>query len=130
MSNHEKAAVMSFLRMERFVEGYSIHDDLWENSIKFFGNLTKLHNEGLVQQYRLMRSYVIENNLIGLFLCGKYMPSNKSKFLHNYITHDKKVIKLSTQSISNVFIEHHFKYDEVQRLCKKTHNYEKYIDLF
>jgi len=130
MSNDEKAAVMSFLRMERFVEGYSIHDDLWENSIKFFGNLTKLHNEGLVQQYRLMRSYVIENNLIGLFLYGKYMPSDKSVFLHDYITENRKVIKLSTQSISKVLIEHHFKYDEVQSLCKKTHNYEKYIDLF
>lgn len=130
MSNDEKAAVMSFLRMERFVEGYSIHDDLWENSIKFFGNLTKLHNEGLVQQYRLMRSYIIENNLIGLFLYGKYMPSDKSVFLHDYITENRKFIKLTTQSISKVFIEHHFKYDEVQRLCKKTHNYEKYIDLF
>ena len=130
MSNDEKAAVMSFLRMERFVEGYSIHDDLWENSIKFFGNLTKLHNEGLVQQYRLMRSYVIENDLIGLFLYGKYMPSDKSVFLHDYITENRKVIKLSTQSISKVLIEHHFKYDEVQSLCKKTHNYEKYIDLF
>lgn len=130
MSKQELASVMCFIRKERFVEGYSIDEDLFKKISVFFGNLTKLHNEGLVQQYRLMRSYVIENNLIGLFLYGKYMPSNKSKFLHNYITHDKKVIKLSTQSISNVFIEHHFKYDEVQSLCKKTHNYEKYIDLF
>lgn len=130
MSKHELAAVMCFLRKERFVEGYSIVEDLFKIIALFFGNLTKLHNEGLVQQYRLMRSYVIENDLIGLFLYGKYIPSDKSVFLHDYITENRKVIKLSTQSISNVFIEHHFKYDEVQRLCKKTHNYEKYIDLF
>ena len=130
MSKQELASVMCFLRKERFVEGYSIDEDLFRKIAVFFGKLTKLHEEGLVRQYYLLRQYVIKNNLIGLFLYGKYMPSDKSKFLHNYITQDKKVIKLSTQSISNVFIEHHFKYDEVQSLCKRTENYDNYIDLF
>jgi len=130
MSKQELASVMCFLRKERFIEGYSIDEDLFKIISVFFGKLTKLHEEGLVQHYRLMRSYVIENNLIGLFLYGKYMPSDKSVFLHDYITENIKVIKLSTQSISNVFIEHHFKYEEVQLLCKRTPNYDNYIDLF
>jgi hypothetical protein len=130
MSKQELASVMCFLRKERFVEGYTIDEDLYEKIMVFFGKLTKLHEEGLVRQYYLLRQYVIKNNLIGLFLYGKYMNSEKSKFLHNYITQDKKVINLSTQSISNVFIEHHFKYDEVQLLCKRTTNYDNYIDLF
>lgn len=130
MSKQELTAVMCFLRKERFVEGYTIDEDLFRKIVIFFGKLTKLHEEGLVRQYYLLRQYVIKNNLIGLFLYGKYMPSHKSKFLHNYITQDKKVIKLSTHSISNVFIEHHFNYEEVQLLCKKTPNYNNYIDLF
>lgn len=126
MTIQEKTAVLCFLRMERFVEGYFIDDDLSEKIAKFFGNLEKLYNEGLVQQYRLMRSYVIKHNLIGLFLYGKYMPPDKSRFLHDYITENKRVIRLSTQSISSILIEHHFKYNEVQRLCIKTDNYDVY----
>ena len=78
MSKQELASVMCFLRKERFVEGYSIDEDLFRKITVFFGKLTKLHNEGLVRQYYLLRQYVIKNNLIGLFLYGKYMSSDKS----------------------------------------------------
>lgn len=126
LSRNELAAILGFKRHERFDEGYLIKDHLLTITRKFFGNLNYLHSNGLVSQYKRLKQFVVDKHLIGLFLFGKVSNRKHSTFIHEYKTESGKILELSTQSISKILIEQHFKYEEVQYLCQFSPNYPIY----
>ena len=127
LSKKELASILGFKRHERFDEAYQVTDHLLITIKKFFGNLSHLHKNGLVSQYRLLKQYVIEKQLIGIFLFGKTCNPSLSEYLHMYETQSGTNILLTTQSISKILIEQHFKYEEVQYLCEFSPNYQIYL---
>ena len=127
LSRKELAAILGFKRHERFDENYLITDHLLTTIRKFFGNLNYLHSNGLVAQYKRLKQFVVDKHVIGLFLFGKVCNRKHSTFIHEYKTESGKILELTTQSISKILIEQHFKYEEVQYLCQFSPNYPIYL---
>ncbi len=119
----QKAASMSFLRRQRFVEGYEVEKELIILCNSFFGERGRIENSGLVKQFKAMKEEVIKNNLIGLVLCG---INNWDTFINNYTTVSMSIVKLTIASITRALIYEYFSTEEIDKLCKMTPNFEIY----
>ena len=126
----QKAAINVFVRKQRFVEGYNINDNVRELITQFFGNTNKLVKHGLTFHYNELKSYVEENNLIGLILYGADVNNIPDTHQHisNYITQSNSIIKLQISTICQILIREYFNndIDYIDSLCEKTPNFDIY----
>lgn len=122
----EKAASTSFMRKERFVEGFYVLPELIKLCNEFFGEKGHIESTGLQFQFKAMREKVKKNNLIGLVLCG----INKwDTLICNYNTQNNSTIKLTIASITRTLIREHFSEYELEEMCKNTPNFHIYYNV-
>jgi hypothetical protein len=122
LTHIQKAASLCFIRRDRFVLGANYHDDLIELVNKFFGNAVVLIHSGLVEQYKNLKTYVVEKNLIGLILCG----FNDQTRIGTYFTNTNTRIELTISSITRILIKDYFNEDDVNKYCEATPNFAIY----
>ena len=124
-NDYENAAVLSFKRKERFIEGYNCHTELIIILNKFFGSRPHLECEdgGLIKAYKDLKKYVVEKNLIGHILAGMNM---KNTLINNYTTITFDKIELTIPSICRYLIKEYFTQDEVINMCKQYSNFNLY----
>lgn len=123
MNNIEKAAILSFVRKSRFVEGYDPKEHL-ETLLKDFRNSKNLYKYGLNKYYLQLKELVIKKNLIGLILYGIDKPVKT--FLSFYVDTNNKLKELKVINICQHLIKDYFTKKEVIELCKKTPNFNIY----
>ena len=126
----QNAAITVFLRKQRFVEGYNINDNLRELIRQFFGNSNELVKNGLTFHYNQLKTYVEENNLIGLILYGADVNNipDTLQYISDYTTLSNSIIKLQISTICQILVKEYFKNDieYIDSLCEKTPNFEIY----
>ena len=126
LSPEEAAAALFFRRRDRFVEGSNYEEDLTVLLNEFFGNLTVIYDKGLNHQFKLLKTKVEVNNLIGLILNGVNIHS---VFINNYMAIDAtKNTKLTVASLCRGLLRNHFTQREVSTLAKATGNFDIYYD--
>ena len=126
LSSEEAAAALCFRRRDRFVEGSNYEEDLIALLNEFFGNLTVIYDNGLNHQFKLLKTKVEVNNLIGLILNGVNMHS---VFINNYMAIGAtKNTKLTVASLCRGLLRNHFTQREVLTLAKATGNFDIYYD--
>ena len=127
-TKEEEAAMMIFKRKARFVEGYNMKTHLIEIIEKYFGNRTKLENQGLKPHFEELKTYVIDNNYIGLILFGTDINKIDLK-ITDYTNASMKNIKLTVNSICQTLIKEYIKSENVEALCRNTPNFEIYFNV-
>ena len=126
LDKYQKAARLCFTRKSRFYEGYDPLNHLDEVLLDFFGNLEKLHTNGLSNQYKNLKDFIISNNLIGLIIFGADI-SNPEKQYHDYTRTDKTVIKLTRMNICYVLLTEYMEDTNIVELCKQSQNFNIYF---
>ena len=125
VDNIERAATLCFTRRERFCDGYYVEKEIEEICNKFFGNTNVNQNNGLMKQYNLMKEYVNEHKLIGLFLIGMNLDNI---IIDTYPTQNGTEIELTVKSICRCFLKSYFTQDEIHCICQATPNFDIYYD--
>lgn len=130
INEKQKAAILSFRRKSRFIEGYDINYHLKEVLTIFFGNREKLEKYGLTKYYNELKDYVEQNNLIGLILYGADLNNTKfdKQFICQYTKQNNITITLKATIICQILLKEYFNNDEkvINSLCEKTPNFEIY----
>ncbi len=128
----QKAAVMVFKRKGRFVEGYCPKQELRQLIMKFFGDTKKLHQNGLIHHYHLLRDAIEKRHLIGLILYGADRSNldETDQDVGTYTTLDMKQIKLTLNGICRYLLQDHFDEDDdrIDQMCEKTPGFKWYFD--
>ena len=122
---HE-AAIMCFLRKQRFVGGYCIDQNILELVSSYFQDLKSLHKYGLKIHYEKLKKTVIDNKIIGLILYGANLDKNKDVIINTYTTQDQKKIVLTIKSICINLINDFIKKENLDGLCEKSPNFKIY----
>lgn len=122
----QEAAIMCFKRAPRFVEGYDPIEELDNLILRNFHSIEQMHEKGLKFHYELLKENVIATNHIGLILMGADKSKEDRKY-YDYQTASKTIITLTRQSICYCLLKEYFADDEeIDNLCKKTHNFNIY----
>ena len=119
----EEVAKLSFSRQERFILGFYCVKELTILYNKYFGNCNILRENGLIEQYNKLKEEVVNKNLVGLIIVGL---NTDDVLIDKYVTLNQDIITLTVKSISVYLIRVYFTKEELDNLCKKTHNYELY----
>ena len=120
------AAALYFKRRDRFVEGSDYQTDLIRLLNKFFGDIGLISETGLDKQYRLLKTEVETNNIIGLILSGVNIHNI---LINNYMLQDKvTIIKLTIASLCRGLLRNHFTELEVNTLAQATPNFDLYFE--
>ena len=127
-SKEEEASILCFKRKARFIDNYDINQELLNLLSLYFGNLNKLHRDGLVKNYNLLKNKVISDNLIGLILYGTNISDEHNDLINLYTTKDNKVIELTVKTICIFLIRDYIKKKNVKDLCYNTPNFEIYYN--
>ena len=122
LTHIQKATSLCFIRRDRFVTGADYQSDLIELINLFFGNADILIHSGLIEQYKNLKKYVIEKNLVGLILCG----FNDKTHIAEYFTNTNTQINLTVSSITRTLIKDYFNEAEVNKYCRSTPNFAIY----
>ena len=123
LSKVEEAASLCFLRKERFVEGFSCHEELVILLNEYFGDLSVLYSQGLVAQFKKLKEKVVEIGIVGLILAGV----NNTTLINRYTQQDRvTILNLTISSICRTLIREHFTEQELINLCASTPNFQIY----
>lgn len=123
LSKVEEAASLCFRRKERFVEGFSCHEELVTLLNEYFGNLSILYSQGLVSQFKKLKEKVVKNGIVGLILAGV----NNTTLINRYTQQDRvNILNLTIASICRTLIRQHFNEEELINLCASTPNFQIY----
>lgn len=120
------AAVMTFTRRSRFVEGYDPLEHLDEFILEHFPNVKTLHRDGLQVHYDALLSAAKEKKLIGLLLLGADRNTEDRNF-YEYVTADGKKIELTRHSICYHACDR-IDMNELDRMCRETPLFDAYYD--
>jgi len=121
----QTATSLTFLRCERFVEGFDCNRELIKLMNTFFGNLSVLTKTGLVKQYKNLKKKIVDENSIAMILVGL----NKNDILiNNYTDINYNNIKLTISSICRILLKEHFTTDEIDTCCRESPNLEIYFN--
>ena len=129
LTNEEQTAMMVFIRIPKFVEGYNLLHDL-EDLVSDFKNIHELENIGLVKSYYNLKERVIKDRNIGLIIYGLTLSDSENKFLGIYTTFDNTKIHLSLTSICSYLRNEYFTKQEISELCRRTPNFNVYYNNF
>ena len=122
----QEAAIMCFLRKQRFIGGYCIDQNILELVSSYFQDLKSLHKYGLKIHYEKLKKTVIDNNIIGVILYGANLDKNKDVIINTYTTQDQKKIVLTIKSICINLINDFIKKENLDGLCEKSPNFKIY----
>jgi hypothetical protein len=125
LDNLQKATTLTFLRGERFVEGFYCREELIKLLNTFFGNLSVLTEYGLVKQYKNLKKNIIENKNIAMILVG---INTKNVLINNYTDVNFNNIKLTISSICRILLREHFTVDEIDKYCRESPNFDIYFN--
>ena len=96
LSKVEEALSLCFLRKERFVEGFSCHEELIILLNEYFGNLRRSLLPRLVSQFKKLKEKVVEIGIVGLILVGV----NNTTLINRYTQQDRvTILNLTISSI-------------------------------
>ena len=129
LNKKQEAAILVFSRKNRFLDGYNIFNELKELLKMFFGDSSELIKNGLAKHYIDLKTYVEENNLIGLILWGSDANnfSDKEEYISTYVTQNDSVIKLQISNICQILLSEYFVDEEyINTLCERTPNFDIY----
>ena len=132
-SKYQKEAMKYFKDMQESNPDYRMSKALYAlyNNPNHFGNPKSLHKLGLRAHYKKLKTYVIENNFIGLIVYGANINNNENispneTVINVYTTQDNNKISLDIQTISRYLLKEYCEYypeenkecSEVDTLCK------------
>ncbi len=125
LDNVQTAASLTFLRCERFIEGFDCNIELIKLINTFFGDLSVLTETGLIKQYKNLKIKIVDENSIAMILVGL----NKGDILiNNYTDVNYNNIKLTISSICRILLREHFTVDEIDKCCRESPNFEIYFN--
>ena len=125
LNNLQKASSLTFLRCERFVEGFKCYVELVKLLNTFFGDLSVLTETGLIKQYKNLKKKIVDENIIAMILVGL----NKDDIMiNNYTDINFKNIKLTVSSICRILLREHFTVDEIDKCCRESRNFNIYFN--
>lgn len=121
-SELQKKCRENFIKMRK--NDYSLSKSLKDlyNKPEHFGDVKRLHQDGLKKHYLILKEYVVKNKLIGLIIYGatileKEKLSQRDIYINTYISNTNEII-LNVQDISRHFLKVHCDYyEEVDKLC-------------
>lgn len=96
-------SIKYFENKEKYNDNYSIIDTLEKIYLmdNHFGNINKLYINGIDVQYQNLKTYVLENNIIGMILYGSDIKDN----LDIAIAYLEDIDNNSIDNISNLTIK-------------------------
>ena len=121
----QTATSLTFLRCERFVEGFDCNAELIKLMNTFFGNLSVLTETGLVTQYINLKKKIVDEKSIAMILVG---INTKDILINNYTDINYNNIKLTIYSICRILLREHFTADEIDTCCRESPNLEIYFN--
>lgn len=125
LSNAGQAATMSFLRKERFIEGYNWTSELDEIILAEFPSIDVLHRDGLATHFNSLKQCVIlSKKKIGLFLLGAD-GSRPDRHFYRYQRQDGSVTALTRHSICKNLLKS-FTDSDIDKFCRETPNFRLY----
>ena len=125
LDNVQKATSLTFLRCERFVEGFDCNVELVKLINKFFGDLSLLTQTGLIKQYKNLKTKIVDEKSIAMILVGL----NKDDIMiNNYTDINFNNIKLTVSSICRILLREHFTVEEIDKCCRESPNLEIYFN--
>lgn len=125
LNNLQKASSLTFLRCERFVEGFDCNIELIKLINTFFGDLSVLTETGLIKQYKNLKKKIVDENSIAMILVGL----NKGDIMiNNYTDINYNNIKLTISSICRILLREHFTVNEIDKCCWESPNLEIYFN--
>lgn len=125
--NYYEASMMVWKRKQILIKGFDVNQETTEIIKLFFGDLSKLHTEGLKKQYNLLKNYIIENKMIGLILIGQDIEESVNTYIKKNNKQEK--IELTVSSICRYLLNQYFNIEEVKKQCYRTHNIEIYLNI-
>lgn len=125
LSQEEKAAILCYNRIARFIDGYNPYEELLK-LLKNFSDQEKLQKEGLVVNYNNLKQNIIYNNSIGLILYGSIAKQNK--LLSIYINKKCEKIELYTKNVCLSLLNDYFEKEEIKKFCALTPNFKIYYN--
>tara|TARA_B100001121_G_C18699031_1_gene626473 strand:+ start:8078 stop:8533 length:456 start_codon:yes stop_codon:yes gene_type:complete len=121
----QTATSLTFLRCERFVDGFNCNRELIKLMNTFFGDLSVLTKTGLVKQYKNLKKKIVDEKSIAMIFVGL----NKNDILiNNYTDINYNNIKLTISSICRILLREHFTTDEIDTCCRESPNLEIYFN--
>lgn len=119
------ASSLTFLRCERFVENFYCNIELIKLINTFFGDLSVLTGNGLVNQYIHLKKKIIDEKNIAMILVGLNMNNIT---INNYTDINYNNIKLTIASICRILLREHFTVDEIDKCCRESRNFNIYFN--
>jgi len=129
LTNEEQTSMIVFIRIQRFIEGYNIRDEL-EQLLSNFKNIQELEEIGLVKAYQNLKDRVILENKIGLIIYGLTLSDSENIFLGIYHTVNDTKVNLRLRSICSYLRNDYFTSLEISELCRNTPNFNIYYNHF
>ena len=121
----QTATSLTFLRCERFVDGFDCNEELIKLINKFFGDLSVLTETGLIKQYKNLKKKIVDEKSIAMILVGL----NKDNIMiNNYTDINFNNIKLTVSSICRILLKEHFTVDEIDTCCRESPNLQIYFN--
>lgn len=120
----EQNAVDYFVRKQKIEPSYSMARNLNHILLIQFGDVKKLHREGLDKQYRELKQKVNTNNLMGLIIWGTNdIPDDDDTLVSTYTTsqdkHGKsKTLELTIKTLCQFLKRDYYTYDEIETVCE------------
>ena len=118
------ASSYTFLRCERFVEGFDCNEELIKLINYFFGDLDVLTQTGLIEQYKDLKQKIINKKIISMIIVGL----NKNDiFINNYKDINNNNIRLTVSSICRIILRDYFTVNEIDKCCRESPNFNIYF---
>ena len=92
---------------------------------KFFGDKNVNEENGPIVQYTEMKKFVIDNEMIGLVLCG---VNYKDILINNYTRVNLTCVQLTVSSITDT-LTRIFSSSQLDELCRSAPKFETYYTI-
>lgn len=123
LNKEQKAASMYFYRFRpRFIDT-DLREEIITLCNKFFGDKNVNEENGLIVQYTEMKKFVIDNEMIGLVLCG---VNYKDILINNYTRVNLTCVQLTVSSITRTLLREFFSSSQLDELCRSAPKFETY----
>ena len=130
IDDYKKTAKIACLRKERFIDGFSVHDELIKLLTRFYSNKEKIERTGLRFVYQNLKTYVDEYCIIGYIIYGSYLGCDgysNDIIVGKYTTQIGLTINLKVSEICRILLEEYYTEEELIESCKKTPNFNNYL---
>jgi len=130
INDYKKIAEIACLRKERFIDGFSVHNELIKLLTRLYSNKEKIEKSGLQFVYQNLKTYVDEYCIIGHIIYGSYLGCDGYSYdiiVGKYTTQIGLTINLKVSEICRILLEDYYTEEELIESCKKTPNFNNYL---